>query len=201
MLGDKCVACLTCLRLCPYNVPSITPTGSAEIRENLCRSCGLCVAECPAKAIAFTMPGMEDINKRVDRVLKEITVTPKVVAFYCSYRVSSITIYTDFIKTKPANLGIVTIPCVVKLNTTHLLNAFELGADGVFIAACLETDCPYQHSLFRAKQRVEMARKTISELGLGVERLTMYNMAASEMANFERVTDFMTKVKELSSKP
>ncbi|MBI2252901.1 MAG: FAD-dependent oxidoreductase [Armatimonadetes bacterium] len=51
---NKCIACLTCLRVCPYNVPKIINKENkniAEISAAECHGCGICVAECPAKAI------------------------------------------------------------------------------------------------------------------------------------------------------
>ena len=49
--GEKCAACLTCVRTCPYTVPVINEKGEAEIDVSKCKGCGACVAECPAKAI------------------------------------------------------------------------------------------------------------------------------------------------------
>lgn len=48
--AKKCAACLTCVRLCPYNVPNIID-GVAVIEPTQCQGCGICAAECPAKAI------------------------------------------------------------------------------------------------------------------------------------------------------
>jgi heterodisulfide reductase subunit A len=47
----KCVACLTCVRTCPYFVPEIDEKGVAKINVATCRGCGICAAECPVKAI------------------------------------------------------------------------------------------------------------------------------------------------------
>jgi heterodisulfide reductase subunit A-like polyferredoxin len=55
----KCVGCLTCLRVCPYNVPKISCdftgvgniTGAAYIEPAICHGCGICTSECPARAI------------------------------------------------------------------------------------------------------------------------------------------------------
>jgi heterodisulfide reductase subunit A-like polyferredoxin len=49
--GERCAACLTCVRVCPYNVPFINAKGEAEIDVAKCKGCGGCVAECPAMAI------------------------------------------------------------------------------------------------------------------------------------------------------
>ncbi len=49
---DKCAACLTCVRVCPYEVPRIDPAAKrAHIEAAACQGCGICVSECPAKAI------------------------------------------------------------------------------------------------------------------------------------------------------
>jgi len=49
--GERCAACLTCVRVCPYEVPVINAKGEAEIDVSKCKGCGSCVAECPARAI------------------------------------------------------------------------------------------------------------------------------------------------------
>jgi heterodisulfide reductase subunit A-like polyferredoxin len=50
---EKCAACLSCVRVCPYNVPVINTEGAAEIEIAKCQGCGICASECPAKAITL----------------------------------------------------------------------------------------------------------------------------------------------------
>jgi heterodisulfide reductase subunit A len=51
---DTCAACLTCVRVCPYEVPRIDPeVKKAYIEPAACQGCGICVSECPAKAIVL----------------------------------------------------------------------------------------------------------------------------------------------------
>jgi heterodisulfide reductase subunit A-like polyferredoxin len=55
----RCVGCLTCVRICPFDIPRIdngltgvgSVIGAAYIEPSVCRGCGICAAECPAKAI------------------------------------------------------------------------------------------------------------------------------------------------------
>ncbi|MFO7741149.1 MAG: FAD-dependent oxidoreductase [Anaerolineae bacterium] len=55
----ECVGCLTCVRICPYDVPQIRTdatgvggiAGAAYIEPAQCHGCGICVGECPARAI------------------------------------------------------------------------------------------------------------------------------------------------------
>ncbi len=57
--AEKCVGCLTCVRICPYEVPQISGDytgvgeiiGAAFVEPAICHGCGSCVAECPAQAI------------------------------------------------------------------------------------------------------------------------------------------------------
>lgn len=48
---EKCSACLTCIRTCPYEAPFIGAATKAEIRIQACQGCGMCVGICPSKAI------------------------------------------------------------------------------------------------------------------------------------------------------
>ena len=50
---DRCAACLTCVRLCPYSVPQINEAGVAEIEPASCQGCGVCASVCPRKAISL----------------------------------------------------------------------------------------------------------------------------------------------------
>ena len=50
---DLCVSCLTCVRVCPWEVPQIDQGGLANITVTDCKACGICVAECPAQAITL----------------------------------------------------------------------------------------------------------------------------------------------------
>ncbi|MBU0512080.1 MAG: 4Fe-4S binding protein, partial [Chloroflexi bacterium] len=55
----KCVGCLTCVRICPFNVPKVSSdhigvgniVGAAYIEPAVCHGCGSCASECPAQAI------------------------------------------------------------------------------------------------------------------------------------------------------
>ena len=48
---DLCVSCLTCVRVCPWEIPVIDDKGVAYIDPLQCKACGICAAECPAQAI------------------------------------------------------------------------------------------------------------------------------------------------------
>ena len=70
--GDKCAACLICVRACPYDVPFINADGYSQIDPAKCHGCGICAAECPAKAIQLMQFEDDSILAKVDGLLEGI---------------------------------------------------------------------------------------------------------------------------------
>jgi heterodisulfide reductase subunit A-like polyferredoxin len=79
--ADKCAACLTCVRVCPYNVPVISQKGVAEIETAMCHGCGICASECPGKAITLQHFTDEQVMAKCDvivEVLSEVFLEERV---------------------------------------------------------------------------------------------------------------------------
>ncbi|MGQ9625378.1 MAG: NAD(P)-binding protein [Anaerolineae bacterium] len=76
----KCTGCLTCVRICPYDVPVINYEkvgageikGAAEIAPAACQGCGICVGECPAKAIQLMHFKDEQILAKEEALFAEV---------------------------------------------------------------------------------------------------------------------------------
>ncbi len=102
----------------------------------------------------------------------------------------------------PVNVRIVHVPCTGKVEVEHLLAALERGIDGVLVAGCLEGGCHFVEGNLRAKRRIEAARQTLDEIGLGRERLRMVNLSASEAPTFvARVLEMVEAVSSLGPNP
>jgi coenzyme F420-reducing hydrogenase delta subunit len=98
----------------------------------------------------------------------------------------------------PTNLRIVKVPCTGRVAAIHLLKAIEKGADGVFIAGCLEGDCHYQEGNLRAKKRVAYVRQLLEGIGVGGERVAMYNLSAGMGSRFAEIAEEVTaKIRQL----
>jgi heterodisulfide reductase subunit A2 len=50
---DKCIACMTCVHVCPYMAPGIGKDNKAQVQAAVCMGCGSCTSNCPAKAISL----------------------------------------------------------------------------------------------------------------------------------------------------
>lgn len=58
-----------------------------------------------------------------------------------------------------------------------MLKALESGSDGVAVVGCPEGDCQYLAGSARAGGRVRQARKILSEIGLGEDRIQRFVFA------------------------
>ena len=83
-----------------------------------------------------------------------------------------------------------------------MMEAFQKGADGAYVAGCLEGECHYLTGNLRAKKRVEYTKKLLDEIGVGGERLEMYNIAASDGPRFAEVAREMDeKIRGIGPSP
>ncbi len=102
----------------------------------------------------------------------------------------------------PANIKVVRVPCTGKVDLLHILAAFENGADGVYVAGCLEGECHFLTGNLRARKRVEYAKRLLEEVGIRGERVEMYNLSAAEGSRFAQIAREMTdRVRALGPSP
>ncbi len=174
LFQDKCATCLTCLRACPYHVPYLDDSGTIQIPPEQCQACGICVAQCPATAIVLRKPyDRRRITEELDHILKsaaESKSKPLIVGFCCQYGLFGTGTLAGLWREAKAGIWIVPVLCVAKVETDHILRAFEMGTEGVFIAGCGE-QCARENTASWLRQRVEKVRKVLAQIGLEPERL------------------------------
>ncbi|MEK9148541.1 MAG: hydrogenase iron-sulfur subunit, partial [Candidatus Desantisbacteria bacterium] len=69
---------------------------------------------------------------------------PEIIAFCCHYCAYGAADLAGSMRLNyPANVKIVKLPCTGKVDIINLLKAFEDGADGVYVAGCLEGNCHF----------------------------------------------------------
>ena len=92
-----------------------------------------------------------------------------------------------------ANVRIVEMPCSGTIDHRVILHAFEDGADGVFVAGCLEGDCHFLQGNIRGKKRVQNVKQILDEVGFGGERVEFYNLSAAQGQRFAEIVKEMTE--------
>lgn len=128
---------------------------------------------------------------------------PMIVAFcchYCAYTAA------DMAGSKrlsyPPNVKIIRVPCSGKVDALHIVKAFEKGADGVYVAGCLEGDCHFNNGNTRAARRVAYVQKLLDEIGIEGDRLEMVLMSAGMGDRFAETAKRITeKIRKMGPNP
>src|SRR4030065_802768 len=93
----------------------------------------------------------------------------------------------------PSNVKVVKVPCTGRVDVLLILRAFESGVDGVYLGGCLEGECHFLRGNLRARRRVEYVKGLLEEVGLGGNRVEMFNMSASQGQRFAEGAREMTE--------
>jgi len=128
---------------------------------------------------------------------------PVIVAFCCHYCAYTAADMAGSQRLRyPANVNIIRVPCSGKVDAIHLMRALQRGADGVYVAGCLEGDCHFKNGNTRAVKRVANVKKLLDEIGIGGERVEMFCMSAGMGERFARTaSDFTEKIRSLGPNP
>lgn len=128
---------------------------------------------------------------------------PDIIAFcchFCAYTAA------DMAGSKrisyPPNVKIIRVPCTGKVDALHILKALEKGADGVYVAGCMEGDCHFKNGNTRARHRVNQVQRMLKDLGWESDRIAMINMSAGMGEKFARTaSEFTEKIRQLGPNP
>lgn len=128
---------------------------------------------------------------------------PRIMAFCCNFCAYAAADLAGSTRTEyPPNIKLIRIPCSGRVDVLHILKAFENGADGVYVAGCLEGNCHFAEGNFWAKRRVHYAKKLLDEFGIGGDRLEMFNLSAAMFTRFVEVAHEMNeRISKLGPSP
>jgi coenzyme F420-reducing hydrogenase delta subunit len=93
----------------------------------------------------------------------------------------------------PANVKIIQVPCTGRVDMLHLLRAIEEGADGVYVAGCLEGECHFLEGNLKTRRKVTAVQKLLSEAGMEPERVKMFNLSSAMGPRFAEIATEMTE--------
>lgn len=104
--------------------------------------------------------------------------------------------------TYPSEVKVIQVPCTGRVDILHLLNALENGADGVYVAGCLEGECHYLTGNIKTRKKVEYVKRVLEEIGMEPERVEMYNLSSAQGKRFAEIAREMTdKITALGPTP
>ena len=128
---------------------------------------------------------------------------PKVIGFLCNWCGYAAADLAGTMRLKyPANIRIVRVMCTGRIDPTHILKAFKIGADGVLIVGCHPGDCHYLTGNYRAERKVAMLKSLLEDLGLEPDRVRIDWASAGEGERFARIVqEFVKRIIELGPSP
>jgi coenzyme F420-reducing hydrogenase delta subunit len=128
---------------------------------------------------------------------------PVIVAFcchYCAYTAADVA--GSMRISYPPNVHIIKVPCSGKVDAIHIMKAFQKGADGVYVAGCLEGDCHFKDGNIKASRRIAYLKRLLDEIGVGGERLEILTMSAGMGDRFaSTATEFTEHIRRLGPNP
>ncbi|MBA7676080.1 hypothetical protein ES703_84320 [subsurface metagenome] len=128
---------------------------------------------------------------------------PKIIGFCCNWCAYAGADLAGISRIQyPPNLRMIRVMCSGTIDPLYILEAFQKGADGVFIGGCHLGDCHYQSGNYKTRRKVSLVKRLLSQLGVSPQRVTLEWVSAAEGQAFAQVvTDFTEKLKELGPSP
>ncbi len=180
--ADKCIACLTCVRVCPFWVAKIDPTTNVAVMPaEGCQACGACAAECPAYAIDLDAFPLQEMKEEVKAAFK--TKKVEAIGFICQTG-------------KDLQYGdshLIRVKCPIRIDEGTLLTAFEMGAKKVFITCHNDDSCRYIEGPKYIKRKVQYLKQALEAVGIGADNIEVFHKSEKE-----QIEDFLSS-KEVKS--
>ena len=102
----------------------------------------------------------------------------------------------------PPNIRVIRVMCSGRVEHSHIIAAFEAGADGVIVSGCHPGDCHYISGNLRAEEQIERLKKLFNIIGFDERRLRLQWVSAAEGQLFgEYIADFVELIKSLGPNP
>lgn len=175
VIPERCAACLTCTRVCPYGVPVVA--GRAYIPVEACQGCGICAAACPAGAIVMrgAFCAEDDNYQLVSKPL--ISQTSLIKIFICQrafFQGVSPEAISQLDGLSRAHLE--TVSCSGSLSVGRILEAFAAGAAGVAVISCSPHSCRHAGGSARADKLIRHLGKLLEDIGIDTSRLQLHRL-------------------------
>jgi len=126
---------------------------------------------------------------------------PKIVCFVCNWAFSEEETAASG-ERKIADVSIVRLPCIGRIDPVTVLEAFTKGADGILMVGCAPLDCHFIEGNVYAEFTVNVLKKLLALAGLESERLEIPWASHIEEVKFAKIIeDFAGQLEKLGPSP
>ncbi len=130
---------------------------------------------------------------------------PTIHLFYCANSVTEAELEALQTRLDTDGLKTLSLPCSGKATIPYLLKAFEKGADGVVVCACLESQCKHLEGNLRASKRAEAVEGLLEEIGFGKDRVVVVTKEQDQseklIATIQQLQTELGEVYSVGAKP
>jgi coenzyme F420-reducing hydrogenase delta subunit/NAD-dependent dihydropyrimidine dehydrogenase PreA subunit len=166
----QCIGCGDCKYTCPYDAIKIEAPGVARIDLDACSGCGACVPVCPELAIRLDGSEYEAVHELIRNYsslipeMRSKAGRPVILVLCCQWsEFSNLDMPRSGVM---ENVVFVGLPCASRTDALHVIEALDLGFDGVLIAACEKGACKLEEGNEKAEQRTHSLKKLLSQVNL-----------------------------------
>lgn len=166
----NCNGCARCAADCPFGaVVMVARTDQrrhlqqASVIADQCAACGICVGSCPSstpfRRIEDLVSGIElpdmpvsMLRQQLQQELAAMADAPKIILFTCRQATNGKSLAN-------ATTAVIELECAGMLPPAFIDYALRLGAQGVVIAGCRESDCEFRLGDRWVQERFNGARE------------------------------------------
>jgi len=126
---------------------------------------------------------------------------PKIVCFVCNWAFTEQELAVSRIR-KVADMSVVRVMCVGRIDPVIMLETFIKGADGVLLVGCAPPDCHFVEGNVYAELTVKVLKKLLVLADLEPERLEVRWVSPVEEVRFTKIIEYFAKqLKKLGPSP
>ena len=197
---DDCLgsSCKLCADVCPIGA-IVDSEGGSKIDKSSCTGCGACVNACPRGAISYPGCSAVELEREIEALLSNQVELPyRIIAIACQSCFDA-----DDSGMKNCSPGIFTIkvPSLAVISPLLLLNAFNMGADGIALIHN-EENCAskmHQQSLCNT---IHFVQKLLDRCGIDRNRVWYINKVDSNASELNgELRRFADKIISLGHTP
>jgi F420-non-reducing hydrogenase iron-sulfur subunit len=125
-------------------------------------------------------------------------MNPEVLVFTCNWNGwSCIETAIDSGLKYPASVKVIKVNCLSRIHAGLMLQALDLGADGVMLLGCESGKCHFGSNSCYVTEEHKKAQKILELLGIWKNRLVLAQLPAFDGATFvKRITKLIEDIKK-----
>lgn len=201
---DNCNGCSRCFNDCPYNAIMMAPRTDGlpferqpAVNPSLCTSCGICAGSCPTAmpfrrhsalraGIDLSDYSIPDLRSLVHTASAGLEGETRILVFGCEHG-------PPLQGIAASTIGIISVRCLGQLPPSFIDYVLSKNlADGVLLAACVDSNCYFRFGERWTSQRLARVRDPHLRARVPAERLAVCQTGPLGRRNLQRAIETLT---------